>query len=143
MLTLTLEHVACIQLQAAEAAPEECCGVLLGVRAEGEAVVRQVRPAPNVFEGDRRTRYELDARAHLRAQREARAGGLEVLGFYHSHPDGPAYPSQADLERAWPGYAYLIVTPGDAEPPARCWRLDREAWRFVEEPMRLLPSDDE
>jgi desampylase len=140
VLALTRDDIALITAHATAAAPDECCGILLGKREGDEITVRQVAAVPNVFEGDRRSRYELDARTHLRVQREARAAGLGVLGFYHSHPAGPAVPSQADVERAWLGYAYLIVTLGDAEPPARCWRLDRKAGRFIEVPMRILPA---
>jgi proteasome lid subunit RPN8/RPN11 len=66
------------------------------------------------------------------------AKGLELIGFFHSHPRGPAAPSQFDTDRAWPGYVYLILgleAPADAR--VRAWVLD-ENGRFGEHPVGLV-----
>jgi proteasome lid subunit RPN8/RPN11 len=88
--------------------PAECCGALIG-RVEGEAK-EVVRLAPAV---NRRTddphRY-LIAPDDLRGlEAEARRDGLEIVGYYHSHPDHPAAPSRFDADHAWPWYSYVIV----------------------------------
>ena len=119
--------------------PEECCGILIGRHRRndehepgGATVVDTAMPAENVAAGDRRSRYDIDARALLRAHREARETGREVVGYYHSHPLHPAVPSARDREHAWPGVGYLIVAvdPGGAAAEIRCWRLDGDGdWR--------------
>lgn len=79
---------------AAGAAPEECCGVLLG-RGEIEIAV----PARNIA-SDPHSRFEIDPQALIDAHRSARAGGLPLIGYFHSHPSGPAAPSAIDRELA-------------------------------------------
>lgn len=91
--------------------PNECCGLLLGPAPEGaERRVAEAYAMRNANTASPRNRYDFDPAEHVRAQREARARGLEIIGFYHSHPDHPARPSQFDLDHAaWPGYSYVIV----------------------------------
>lgn len=91
--------------------PCECCGLLLGRHEGALRVVVDAMPLRNADEDSPRNRFAFDPREHLRAQREARERGLETVGFYHSHPDHPARPSQFDLDQAsWPGYSYYIVS---------------------------------
>jgi proteasome lid subunit RPN8/RPN11 len=80
---------------ASRAAPEECCGILFG---EG-ALIDEARPAANVS-ADPRRRFEIDPQALVDAHRAARAGGPQVVGYFHSHPDGPAEPSATDRAQA-------------------------------------------
>ena len=89
-----------------ETYPHECCGALLGRGREVDATV----PLPNTTEEGPRRRFLVRPSDYRMA--EARAGelGAELLGFYHSHPDHPARPSQYDLEHAWPTFAYVIVS---------------------------------
>ena len=103
--------------------PEECCGVLLGRMAAVEAIW----PTANAHPGPRSKRYEIDVRELYEVHRAAREKGLEVVGYYHSHPDAPARPSARDRETALPGVSYLIlaVTAGRI--------VDRRAWRFLGE----------
>ena len=90
---------------AREAAPEECCGLLLG---QGAAIVEAVR-ARNVA-ASVTTRFVIDPKDHIDARRDGRARGLEVLGFYHSHPSGNPLASETDLaEASYPGSLYAIV----------------------------------
>lgn len=100
--------------------PEECCGVLVG---EGRRVERIVE-ADNVASGDRRRRYEIAPEVLLAVHKEARRDGREVVGYYHSHPGGPALPSSFDLEHAWPETSYLIVELEHARAVGmKCFRL--------------------
>ena len=89
--------------------PLEGCGILLGRFAADGAEVVEVRKGTNLRADRARDRYVLDPRDILAAERDARAGGLEVVGFWHTHPDHPARPSQYDADHAWPDYVYVIM----------------------------------
>lgn len=110
-----------LERHAQRGAPAEVCGLLLGAPGRVERVV----PARNRCAGRRSDRYELHPEDHLAAELEARAAGLEVLGVYHSHPQDPATPSQADQQGAHPGSLHVIVSlAGDG---VRAWRLGEGA----------------
>jgi proteasome lid subunit RPN8/RPN11 len=97
-LRIAVEH-------ACAAAPDECCGVLLG---RGDEVLDAV-PARNIADDPQR-RFLIDPEDHFRARREGRARGLDVVGFYHSHPRSAAEPSARDAaECSYPGSLHLIV----------------------------------
>ena len=90
--------------------PEEVCGLLVGrTTGEGIEVVRVVQ-ARNIETRRKQDRFVLAPDDWLAAENRAREEGLEIIGIWHSHPDHPARPSQTDLEAAWEGYAYLIVS---------------------------------
>lgn len=97
-----------IRRQGEQAYPAECCGLLAGRPGVEVKEVLRLQPVTN-----RRTddpyRYLISAEDLRGAARELEKSGLEVLGFYHSHPDHPAVPSAFDQEHAWPWYSYLIV----------------------------------
>src|SRR5437660_11391714 len=88
-----------------ETYPHECCGALLG---RGGTVAATV-PLPNTTEEGPRRRFLVRPSDYRLAEQRASAAGAELLGFYHSHPDHPARPSQYDLDHAWPTFAYIIV----------------------------------
>lgn len=88
--------------------PAECCGALAGrSRGEGKEVVR-LAPVVNRRTDDPH-RYLIAPDDLRRLEAELRAEGLEIVGYYHSHPDHPAVPSGYDTAHAWPWYSYLIV----------------------------------
>jgi len=103
-----------IRAHGAEGYPHEICGIMLGPRGDGR--VSEVRRARNIIVERARDRYEIDPRDHIRIQREADADGLDIVGYYHSHPDHPAQASRFDTERAWAGYVYLIVSIENGKP---------------------------
>jgi proteasome lid subunit RPN8/RPN11 len=104
---------------AREAAPEECCGLLLG---HGADIVEAIR-ARNIAVSAA-TRFLIDSKDHIDARREGRARGLEVLGFYHSHPGGGAVPSETDLaEASYPGSVYAIVGLRAEAPEVRVFEF--------------------
>ena len=117
--------------QARDAWPRECCGVLLGRGDHIEAAVA----ITNLAGGE--GRYLLDPEEHIAARREARRRGVEVIGFYHSHPGGRASPSPTDLaEASYPDHIYLIVAVGrerPAEVESRAYRLSQKG--YVELPL--------
>lgn len=101
---------------ARDSAPEECCGLLLGCEA-----IEDVRSAANVA-ADPRRRFEIDPQALIDTHRAARAGGPRVIGYYHSHPAGPAEPSAIDRAMAaGDGKVWAIV----GESGVTFWRDDR------------------
>jgi proteasome lid subunit RPN8/RPN11 len=87
--------IATLIEEARRAAPEECCGLLLG----REGRIETVQPAVNVAQ-DRMRRFEIDPLALLAAHKAARAGGPQIVGYYHSHPEGHPVPSATDCEHA-------------------------------------------
>ena len=89
-----------------ETFPHECCGALVGTGDEVTAAV----PLPNTTEEGPRRRFLVRPSDYRTAEQQASARGGELLGFYHSHPDHPARPSQFDLDHAWPTFAYVIVS---------------------------------
>ena len=91
---------------AREAAPDECCGLLLG---RGDEIVEAL-PARNIAHRPA-SRFLIDPQDHITGRREARARGLDVVGFYHSHPRSVTEPSVRDLDEfTYPGHLYAIVS---------------------------------
>jgi proteasome lid subunit RPN8/RPN11 len=105
---------------AREASPSECCGLLIGAGTG----IDEATPARNLAEGP--SRYLIDPADHIAARRAARSRGLEVVGFYHSHPQSAAWPSPTDLaEAAYPEAVHLIVSLADGGAEARLFRIDQ------------------
>ncbi len=109
--------------------PEEGGGLLLGHFADGHAVVKEIRVMPNTWDADaeRRRRYLIPGEVMLREQRAADAHDLDVVGYFHSHPDHPAVPSEFDREHALPNWSYAIV------PVRQGQTGDVLAWRLRED----------
>ena len=123
-----------IEAHGADGYPNEICGFMLGPKGDGE--VTEVRPARNIIVERSRDRYEIDPRDHIRIQREADAAGLDIVGYYHSHPDHPAQASRFDTERAWAGYVYVIVSVESGEPvDANAFVADLDGGPFRPEPL--------
>jgi proteasome lid subunit RPN8/RPN11 len=116
-----------IRAHGVETYPNECCGALIG----RDGVVTGTYALPNTTEEGPRRRFLVRPQDYRDAERRAADAGAELLGFYHSHPDHPARPSQYDLDHAWPFFSYVIVSvrAGVAEDMTS-WRLreDRSAF---------------
>jgi proteasome lid subunit RPN8/RPN11 len=104
-LHLPSEVDAAIRRHGEETYPHECCGALVGRGGRVEAVVA----LPNTTEEGPRRRFLVRPSDYRLAEARARELVGELVGFYHSHPDHPARPSQYDLDHAWPNFAYVIV----------------------------------
>lgn len=114
--------------------PNECCGVLLGKEVSGWKFVVEARELDNAHCESRQNRFLIKADVVLENERYARGEGLDILGFYHSHPDHPPEPSAYDLEHAWPWFSYLIVTVEQGNPgEATSWQLAEDRSRFDRE----------
>jgi len=124
-----------IRAHGAETYPHECCGALLGVERENSREVRALHKLVNRRDDSPRNRFSVtsdDVRA-------AQKSGLEVIGWYHSHPDHPALPSEYDREHAWPWYSYIIVSVMEGKPGTMAsWRLTDDRMRF--EPEKISPD---
>jgi len=103
-LTITSGVDAAIRIHGQQTYPHECCGSLVG----RDGVTATV-PLPNTTEEGPRRRFLVRPSDYRMAESRATELGGELLGFYHSHPDHPARPSQYDLDHAWPTFAYIIV----------------------------------
>ena len=91
--------------------PHECCGVLLGRFDDEDRVVEAVVRAGNTRDDSPHNRYNISPAELVKIQREGRAKGLDIVGFYHSHPDHPAQWSQTDFAEAhWIGCSYVITS---------------------------------
>ena len=113
-----------IEKLAVKGYPHETCGLLIGYVRAGRTSVEQVTGARNLRVKRSRDRYLLDPDDFLRAERRASELGLDVVGVWHSHPDHPPVPSQIDLEAAWPGYSYLVVSVAEGGVVSLAsWRL--------------------
>jgi proteasome lid subunit RPN8/RPN11 len=143
------KHVAQkIHYHGAETYPHECCGALLGrdrslsadpaPAAEVPREVLAVFPLVNRREDSPRNRFSLSPDDVRAAEKAAREQNLELLGWYHSHPDHPARPSEYDREHAWPWYSYIIVSVrGGAPEIMTSWRLADDRLEFLPEAIEV------
>ena len=112
-----------------ETFPHECCGALIGHDDRVTAAV----PLPNTTEEGPRRRFLVRPSDYRTAEQKASELGGELLGFYHSHPDHPARPSQFDLDHAWPNFAYIIVSVmSGVARDMTVWYLQEDRSRFDE-----------
>jgi proteasome lid subunit RPN8/RPN11 len=118
--------------------PYECCGLLLGRFGPDGKSVNETYPISNAREESaKRNRFLITPQELIRGERYARAEDLEIVGFYHSHPDSPAVPSHYDLEHAWPTYSYIIVsTRANEATDLFSWEQEPDRSRFNQEEIK-------
>lgn len=123
---------------AREAYPHECCGFLVG-KAMGDKRVWQVERGTNLNTERANDRYVIDPKEFNLVDKVARTQGLDILGFYHSHPDHPDRPSEFDREEGQPGYSYIIISvkKGDTVS-AKSWIFEKPDEPFKEERIKVL-----
>jgi proteasome lid subunit RPN8/RPN11 len=132
-----------IRAHGAETYPHECCGALLGrdSEASGPDAVREVLalfPLVNRRDDSPRNRFSVTAEDVLEADKVAQSQQLEVVGWYHSHPDHPARPSEYDRDHAWPWYSYIIVSVHNGSPQdMTSWRLNDDRQAFAPEGIEI------
>ncbi|HWW18062.1 MAG TPA: M67 family metallopeptidase [Candidatus Saccharimonadales bacterium] len=142
-LKMSTEIAQKIRQHGADSYPNECCGALLGRDAaapEVTATAAGVQPPREILalfplvnrrDDSPRNRFSVTAEDVRDAEKAAQEKKLDVVGWYHSHPDHPAQPSQYDREHAWPWYSYVIVSVTSGKPAEMTsWRLsdDRSAY---------------
>ena len=143
MIQLSEDHQNEIAAHGERDYPYECCGLLLGSFAsEGVKIVREIYPISNAREESaKRNRFLIRPEEFIRGERQAEESGLQVIGFYHSHPDHPAVPSQYDLEHAWPVYSYIVVAvDSGAAREIRSWEMQTDRSRFIEEEISICSA---
>jgi proteasome lid subunit RPN8/RPN11 len=138
-LILTDAQKSQIEREGEAAYPNECCGAILGQdRPENGVtlrIVQKLEALKNSFEaGEQFHRFSLDPKELMQLDKRAGEAGLAVLGFYHSHPDHPARPSEYDRTHGWPYYSYVIVAIAKgAAADMTSWQLDPETEQFQPE----------
>ena len=154
-LRIGQNEIDAIRQHGARDYPNECCGMLLG-RADGDlkqaleavplrnlrtdpAEAQKLLPLESPGRESERNRFLIDPREQIRVEREARARGVDVVGYYHSHPDHPARPSNYDRDHAWPWYSYVILSVAKGQPAdLTSWVLAENRERFDPEPVEIL-----
>ncbi len=135
MILLLHEEIAReIREQGAQSYPNEACGAMLGVDGE-KREVRALFPLVNRRDDSPRNRFSVTADDVRAAERAASERGLELIGWYHSHPDHPARPSEYDREHAWPWYSYVIVSVTRGQP------REMTSWRLADDRSHFLPEE--
>jgi proteasome lid subunit RPN8/RPN11 len=125
-----------IRTQGESVFPHECCGFLFGQEDERTRTFSEIRPAENSREENRERRFEITPQAFMQAERYAAQNNLALLGFYHSHPNHPAKPSEYDLAHAWPRYSYVIVSVMDGQSAElTSWILNEDRTAFINQPL--------
>ena len=120
---------------AKKAYPHECCGALVG---KGKLVVN-ARLMENINKERANDRYGINPKELLKIEKEASANGLDVIGFYHSHPDHPDQPSAFDRERAWAFYSYIIISVQNGKDVSvKSWTFEDEKEPFGQEEVKIL-----
>ena len=114
--------------------PFECCGVLLGKVTPDNRQVGRIKRLDNVHEDGHERRFLIAPDQMFQLEKEARSNGDSIIGFYHSHPNHPAKPSEYDREWAWPWYSYIILSVMEGEPSEMTsWTLDEDRQSYTAE----------
>jgi proteasome lid subunit RPN8/RPN11 len=136
-MKIAAKAMEAIRAHGADGYPHEICGVMIGPR--GEKTVTEVKRARNIIVERARDRYEIDPHDQIRIEREADAAGLDIVGYYHSHPDHPAQASRFDTERAWAGYVYLIVAVHQGQAvDQNAFLAEQDGGPFNPEPLEVV-----
>jgi proteasome lid subunit RPN8/RPN11 len=141
-LVLTPAQKQQIEAEGVTAFPNECCGIIFGRDIDGQRMVEELEPVTNAFEeGEQYHRFSISGTQLMAAEKKCTGGsngGKMVLGFYHSHPDHPARPSEYDRAHAWPFYSYVIVAIHQKKPQdMTCWVLDETTEQFEKQEISL------
>jgi proteasome lid subunit RPN8/RPN11 len=136
MIRLSAQWANAIRAEGEKTYPNECCGILLGAIYDDDSrVVKTIIPVNNAREREEQHhRFKIESEYLMRAEKEASAQKLDVLGFYHSHPDHLARPSGYDRNNAFPFYSYIIVSVEKSKAvELSSWRLTDDRKEFLEE----------
>ena len=140
MILLTERDSEAVRSAGEESYPNECCGFLLGSESDGVREVQAVIPAENSsVESEQFHRFLISPEDFLAQERRARKEGREIIGFYHSHPNAKARPSQFDTDHAWPWYSYVIVgVENQRASEMTSWILQDDRKSFIQEDVKIV-----
>ena len=135
MIYLTEENKTAIEQHGEKTYPFECGGMLIGhFKTGGKKIVTETFPLENSSQEDQKNRVLILPKDVLRAERYAREKKLDVIGYYHSHPEDRAVPSQYDLDHALPVWSYIIVSVLEGKTvDIRSWEMENDRSKFNEE----------
>jgi proteasome lid subunit RPN8/RPN11 len=120
---------------------EECCGALFGSYNDETKIIFDILEFENEKQENRQNRFLISSDQYKSAEKLAKEKGLELLGFYHSHPDHPAIPSQFDTDHALPWFLYIIVSVNKAKAGnLTAWVLKEDRSRFEEQDVSVRAS---
>ena len=142
MILLTKHQMNKILSHSEGAYPEECCGLLVGERRSGDIYVYEVHESTNIADTPV-DRFEIDPQLRFDLERRMRGENLDLVGVYHSHPDGPALPSQIDIERTWESNLVWLITAvkGGNAVDITAHILIGSELRFEETSLEIISSD--
>jgi len=145
MIEIGDEHLRQMRAHGERDYPFECCGLMLGrFDGDGRKTVIETYPISNAREeAAKRNRFLIRPEELVRGEKYAREKNLDVVGFYHSHPDDRAVPSQYDLEHAWPTYSYIVVSVEQARAvDLQSWEMESDRSRFNEEQIKTVKGSE-
>lgn len=120
---------------------EECCGALFGYSKKNDKVIQDILEFENEKKESRQNRFLISPSQYKYAEKLAKDKNQELLGFYHSHPDHPAIPSQFDLDHALPWFLYIIISVNSAKAETvNAWILKEDRSGFEKQRIRVSAS---
>lgn len=126
---------------ARESYPNECCGVLVGANYGGERKIFESHRATNANTDRAHDRYIIEANEFNLIDKMARSQSMDIMGFYHSHPDHPDKPSETDRQDGQTGYSYIIISvKGGKDTSMRSWMIEEDTSPFTEEKIKVLEN---
>lgn len=143
MISVLEKHIEEIKAHGEKTYPFECGGMLIGtLHQDGSKTVEETFPLENSSTEDQKNRVLILPKDVLRAERYARSQKLEVIGYYHSHPEDKAIPSQYDLDHALPVWSYIITSVIEGKAvDVRSWVMENDRSRFNEEEIKLKDEE--
>lgn len=135
MISISKELIEQIEAHGEKTYPNECGGMIIGRFEDGKKTVVELLPMENAMsEAEQHNRILITPKDVLRAERYAREKKLDVVGYYHSHPDDRAVPSQFDLDHALPVWTYIIISVEKGKAvDLRAWEMENDRSKFNKE----------
>ena len=127
-----------IQIHSLKTFPDECCGAMLGCIENDVKYCKELVSLSNHSDENKRRRFMITDKDYMYVEKMAKDKQLQLLGFYHSHPNHPAQPSETDLKYAWPFFSYLIQSVyGKKIKELNSFVLDIETNQFISEELKI------
>jgi len=143
MIVITGDLIERIRRHGEKTYNEECCGALFGISHDNNREIKDIHEFENEKTENRHNRFLITPVQYNYAEKSARENKMELLGFYHSHPDHPAVPSQFDLDHALPWFSYIIVSVNNARAEnIFAWQLKDDRSGFEQQEIRVTLNSE-